>query len=112
MLRRFHVFVMALLLALPVYAAIEEVEFNDGQQLVRYKALIAELRCPMCLNANLAGSDAPIAADLRAETGRNCVLKRTLDSGIKSAKKAFNSVCPHLNKGAKGNKPKPQQPKP
>ncbi len=70
MLRRFHVFVMALLLALPAYAAIEEVEFNDAQQLVRYKALIAELRCPMCLNANLAGSDAPIAADLRAEIHR------------------------------------------
>ena len=37
------------------------------QQKARYQALIAELRCPMCLNANLAGSDAPIAADLRAE---------------------------------------------
>lgn len=48
-------------------AAIEELSFADEDQRARYQALIAELRCPMCLNANLAGSDAPIAADLRAE---------------------------------------------
>ncbi len=67
MLRRIQVLLLALLFVVPAWAAIEEVDFNDAQQLVRYKALIAELRCPMCLNANLAGSDAPIAADLRAE---------------------------------------------
>lgn len=48
-------------------AAIEEVTFNDDAQKARYMELIAELRCPKCLNSNLAGSDAPIAADLRAE---------------------------------------------
>ena len=37
---------------------------NDAQQ-ARYKALIAEFRCPKCLNTNIAGSDAPIAQDLR-----------------------------------------------
>ena len=31
----------------------------------RYQALIAELRCPKCQNQNLAGSDAPIAQDLK-----------------------------------------------
>ena len=58
---------LAVAFVLPVYAAIEEVDFSDEQQKARYQALIAELRCPMCLNSNLAGSDAPIAADLRAE---------------------------------------------
>ncbi len=67
MLRKICMLLMALSWLLPAVAAIEEVNFNDAQQLQRYKALIAELRCPMCLNANLAGSDAPIAADLRAE---------------------------------------------
>jgi len=32
---------------------------------VRYYDLIAEFRCPQCLNTNLAGSDAMIAQDLR-----------------------------------------------
>ena len=31
----------------------------------RYQTLIAELRCPKCLNINIADSNAPIAADLR-----------------------------------------------
>ena len=31
----------------------------------RYRTLIAELRCPQCLNTNLAGSNAPTAKDLR-----------------------------------------------
>jgi cytochrome c-type biogenesis protein CcmH len=68
MLKRFALMMlMAVVCVLPVFAAIEEVDFSDEQQKARYQALIAELRCPMCLNANLAGSDAPIAADLRAE---------------------------------------------
>jgi cytochrome c-type biogenesis protein CcmH len=40
-------------------------EFDDPALEKRYQALIAELRCPKCLNTNLAGSDAPIAQDLR-----------------------------------------------
>ena len=79
MLRQIHVFLVVMLFALPAYAAIEEVDFNDGQQLVRYKALIAELRCPMCLNANLAGSDAPIAADLRAEIHKQILAGKSDD---------------------------------
>jgi cytochrome c-type biogenesis protein CcmH len=79
MLRKSLVLVCALLWLLPAFAAIEEVEFNDAQQLVRYKALIAELRCPMCLNANLAGSDAPIAADLRAEIHKQILAGKSDD---------------------------------
>ena len=39
--------------------------FDSPEQEARYKALIEEFRCPKCLNTNLAGSDAPIAQDMR-----------------------------------------------
>jgi len=45
-------------------------EFDTPHQEARYKGLIAELRCPKCLNTNLAGSDAPIARDLRRTVHR------------------------------------------
>ncbi|HEY0963830.1 MAG TPA: cytochrome c-type biogenesis protein [Pseudomonadales bacterium] len=48
-------------------APIEDITFADAEQQARYDKLIAELRCPKCLNSNLAGSDAPIAASLRTE---------------------------------------------
>jgi len=50
--------------------AIEELNFETPDQEQRFHRLIDEMRCPMCLNANLSGSDAPIAADLRAEIYR------------------------------------------
>ena len=62
--------VFGLLLAMvsqPLFAAIEELSFETPEQEQRYERLIAELRCPKCLNTNLAGSDAPIANDLRQE---------------------------------------------
>jgi cytochrome c-type biogenesis protein CcmH len=49
------------------FAAIEELEFASPDEKARYQHLIDVMRCPMCLNANLSGSDAPIAADLRNE---------------------------------------------
>ena len=48
-------------------AAIETYEFDDDALLERYQALSAELRCPKCQNQNIAGSNAPIAADLRQQ---------------------------------------------
>ena len=76
--------VLMLLLLVPLAQAwaanaIEEVSFDNEEQLARYKTLIAELRCPMCLNANLAGSDAPIAADLRAQIQRQIQQGRSDD---------------------------------
>jgi cytochrome c-type biogenesis protein CcmH len=46
-------------------AAIEAQTFPNDAVKVRYYDLIAEFRCPQCLNTNLAGSDAMIAQDLR-----------------------------------------------
>lgn len=52
---------------LTVLAAIDAYEFPNPELEARYHRLIDELRCPQCLNTNLAGSDAMIAQDLRRE---------------------------------------------
>lgn len=49
----------------PLHAAIETHDFKDAQTEKDYKALIDELRCLVCQNQNLSGSDAPLAKDLR-----------------------------------------------
>ena len=48
----------------------EQREFADAGQLERYKTLIAELRCLVCQNQNIADSGAELAADLRREVHR------------------------------------------
>ncbi len=49
-------------------AAIEAYEFKDAQMEAEYNGLIKELRCLVCQNQNLAGSDADLARDLRRQT--------------------------------------------
>ena len=56
--------------ASPVWSAIDAYPFPNEELAERYDNLIAELRCPQCLNTNLAGSDALTAQDLRRETHR------------------------------------------
>ena len=46
-------------------STIDAFEFEDEGERQRYNDLIAEFRCPKCLNTNLPGSDAPVARDLR-----------------------------------------------
>ena len=48
----------------------EQREFDDPEQLERYKTLTYELRCLVCQNQNLADSDADLAGDLRDEVYR------------------------------------------
>jgi len=55
-------------LALPARAAIEAYQFESAQMEADYNRLITELRCLVCQNQNLAGSDADLAHDLRRET--------------------------------------------
>lgn len=57
--------------------------FPDAATEARYHALIAELRCPKCLNTNLAGSDAPIAQDLRAAVHRLIVREGFADRQVR-----------------------------
>lgn len=64
---------LALLLLLGNHGAgavVETYQFANEVDQRRYQALIDELRCPKCQNQNLAGSDAPIAEDLRHEVYR------------------------------------------
>jgi cytochrome c-type biogenesis protein CcmH len=56
----------ALLLASRAFA-IDPMPFDDAAQEQRFRALVAELRCLVCQNQNLADSDAELARDLRAE---------------------------------------------
>ncbi len=49
-------------------AAIVVYDFDTPEQEARYHALVSDLRCPTCQNQNLAGSDAPIAMDLKQKT--------------------------------------------
>ena len=59
---------LACLLSVSSYAAIDVYDFDSPQQEAQYRGLIEELRCPKCQNQNLAGSDAPIAQDLKQKT--------------------------------------------
>lgn len=65
----------SLSLALSVQAVVEVYDFEDEQLRQRYLSFIDELRCPKCQNQNLAGSDSPIASDLRRE------LRHLLENG-------------------------------
>lgn len=52
----------------PAQAAIEAYQFDSPQMEADYNKLVAELRCLVCQNQNLAESDADLAQDLRRET--------------------------------------------
>ena len=61
--------VLFVLYSLGVQAGVVEPRgFDDPAQEARYKRLIAELRCLVCQNQNLADSNAELAKDLRNET--------------------------------------------
>lgn len=70
MIRRLCALLLAALATAALHAAIDPDEFDDDAQRARYQQFIADLRCPKCQNQNLAGSDAPIATDLRKELRR------------------------------------------
>ena len=55
-------------LSMSVWANIDTYQFDNPRQEAQYRALIEEFRCPKCQNQNLAGSDAPIAQDLKQKT--------------------------------------------
>ena len=57
-----------LLISMPLQAAIESYEFESAQMEADYNVLINELRCLVCQNQNLSGSNADLAKDLRKQT--------------------------------------------
>lgn len=50
-----------------LHAAVEIVEFTNPENERRYKSLVAELRCLVCQNQNIAASNADLAKDLRQQ---------------------------------------------
>ena len=70
-MRLTRLFILFLTLAFSVNQAeaspVDTYEFQDEVTKIRFQALTKELRCPKCQNQNLAGSNSPIAADLRKE---------------------------------------------
>lgn len=62
------VWLCALLIAGGATARVEVYEFDNPEQEARYQKLIAELRCLVCQNQNLADSNAELAVDLRRKT--------------------------------------------
>lgn len=60
--------VLLAILTTPSLAVIDAYTFDNPRQEAQYRALIEEFRCPKCQNQNLAGSDAPIAQDLKKKT--------------------------------------------
>ncbi len=62
-----YMMLMASSLALQA-GVVEPRGFDDPEREARYKRLIAELRCLVCQNQNLADSDADLAKDLRNQT--------------------------------------------
>jgi len=81
-LRKFICVFLLLLFVAPVFSAIQEYAFESEQEEDRFKKLTYEMRCPKCLNSNLAGSDAPIAADLRQEIYKQITEGRSNDEII------------------------------
>lgn len=51
-------------------SAIDGFDLPDAETAARYQRLVAEFRCPKCLNESLASSGAPIAVDLRRTVRR------------------------------------------
>jgi len=59
---------LGLMLAFAAQAKVEVLEFESPAHEARYNKLIAELRCLVCQNQNLADSNAELAVDLRRKT--------------------------------------------
>jgi cytochrome c-type biogenesis protein CcmH len=67
MLIRLCTCISLLLISSSSFAAIEVHEFDNDVDRQRYQTFIDEMRCPKCTNQNLAGTNSPIAMDLRRE---------------------------------------------
>jgi cytochrome c-type biogenesis protein CcmH len=83
MIRLASLLALCFVLASSVLAFDTEVPFDDPVLEGRYRSLIREIRCPLCLNESIAESHAPVAADLRREV-RRLIGDGTSDEEIKT----------------------------
>ncbi len=72
-------------------SVVDAFDFDDPALEARYRTLIAELRCPKCLNVNIAGSDAPIASDLRRAVRRMLEEGRSDDEILAHLKERYGN---------------------
>lgn len=79
---RLLVIIFLLAFASTASAAIEAYEFNTPEMEADYNRLVNELRCLVCQNQNLAGSDADLARDLRRQTYEMLVAGKTTDQVV------------------------------
>lgn len=72
------------LLGAPAKAAspVDVFSFENETQEERYRRLIEEIRCPKCMNTNIAGSDATSAQTLRAAVHRLIVEEGKSDAEV------------------------------
>lgn len=61
---------------------LEEFTFEDPSQTTEFRELIGELRCLVCQNESLAGSQASVAQDLRNEVYRMMQEGKTRDEVV------------------------------
>ncbi len=66
--RLFWSVILLLAFSAPVYAQAELAPFDQPEQRELYQEMLAELRCLVCQNQNLADSNADLARDLRTKT--------------------------------------------
>jgi cytochrome c-type biogenesis protein CcmH len=69
----------------PIVFAASQVDvftFNNAEEEARYRRLIAEIRCPKCMNTNIAGSDATSAQTLRVAVHRLIVQEGKSDQEV------------------------------
>ncbi|MEM1432430.1 MAG: cytochrome c-type biogenesis protein [Pseudomonadota bacterium] len=69
--------------AAPAGNPVEVLVFADEAQEQHFRGLVAEFRCPKCLNTNLLGSDAPIARDLRQAVYRLSIEEGRSDEAVR-----------------------------
>lgn len=83
-MRYFIQFLLLLTLINPAYAeSIEASSFTNIQQERRYRALIDEIRCPVCQGQSIGGSNAGLAKDLR-EKVRELILGDKTNDDIRA----------------------------
>lgn len=84
MVTRLRALLLAALLAAPAAGAftLEEFQFEDPKQAQEFRTLIEELRCLVCQNESLAGSQAELAQDLRQEVYRQMKAGQSRDQVV------------------------------
>ena len=76
-------FILLLLFINPAYGeSIDVTSFANKQQEQRYRALIDEIRCPVCQGQSIGGSNAELAKDLR-EKVRGLILEQKTDDEVR-----------------------------